>query len=90
MTAKIFNFTKAALTALKPGSTRQYYQDTKELRLGVYVTPAGSKSYFARLTIDGKTVRRTLGKFPDLSIPLARKKAIEAASVVAQGNDLLA
>lgn len=89
MTAKIFNFTKAALTALKPGSTRQYYQDTKELRLGVYVTPAGSKSYFARLTIDGKTVRRTLGKFPDLSIPLARKKAIEAASVVAQGNDPL-
>ena len=87
--SKSFIFTKASLVAIKPESTRQYYHDTKERRLGLYVTPAGHKSFFARLTIRGKTIRRKLGNFPDVSLPLARKLVVEARSLAADGGDPL-
>jgi len=90
MTTTTIHFTKAALTDLQPGKVRDFYLDSKEARLGLYVTTTGHKSFFAKLVVDRKTVRRKLGNFPDMPLPMARKKAIQAAAVVAGGSDPLA
>ena len=84
-----FNFTYQRLEALEAKSARLYYQDTREPRLGLYITPAGVKSFFARLNINGKTVRRRVGRFPDMSVALAREKATQATAMVAAGIDPL-
>lgn len=78
--AEKLKFTKGAVAALVPQSKRTYYQDTKEPLLGLYVTPTGSKSFFARLYIDGGIKRRPIGQFPSLSVPRARELAADAAS----------
>jgi len=83
--AEKLNFTKARLEAIQPASKRTYYLDTRDPKLGLYVTPTGIKTFFARLRIDGKTVRYPVGRFPDLSIPSARDKARKAATGAAEG-----
>jgi len=88
--AETLNFTKARLTALPASSKRSYYLDSREPRLGLYVTPAGTKTYFARLRVSGKTTRYPIGRFPDMSIPLARQKAAEAAADTSRGLNLVA
>lgn len=88
--AERFNFTKAAIERLPMPAARTYYRDTRETRLGLYVTEAGTKSFFAAVTIDGKTRRIPVGKFPATSIPLARMKAAETATQVAKGTDPVA
>ena len=87
--ANTFTFNKAEIEALKPSKTRQYYQDEKVSRLGLCVTPKGNKSFFTRLTINGKSYRRAIGTFPDFTVSLARKQAILATAIVAEGNDPL-
>ena len=74
-----FRFTKAAIEKLPIPSTRTYHRDLAEPILGLSVTPNGSKSYFAAIKIRGKARRVGLGKYPTVSVPLARMKAREAA-----------
>ena len=87
--AKVFNFNKAEIEALKPAKNRQYYQDEKISRLGLCVTPTGTKSFFTRLTINGKSYRRAIGTFPIFTVSLARKQALQAMAIVAEGKDPL-
>ena len=75
MAAAKFQFTKKALENMVPTASRQYVRDAQESSLGAYLTPNGVTSFFAVLNVEGKTVRRPLGRFPALSIPLARKRA---------------
>ena len=90
MATNNFNFTKARLEALPiPETGRVYCRDTKEPRLGLTITIAGSKSFHCICTVEGRSRRISLGKFPDLSIPLARQKAGEMAAEVAGGLDKL-
>jgi len=85
--AERMHFTKAAVERLPTPERRSYYRDTKEPRLGLYVTEKGHKSFFAMVTIGGKSRRIPVGRFPDTSVPLARVKAAETASEVAKGVD---
>jgi integrase len=85
--AERIHFTKATVERLPTPERRRYYRDTKEPRLGLYVTEKGHKSFFAMVTIGGKSRRIPVGRFPDTSVPLARLKAAETASEVAKGVD---
>ena len=85
--AERLHFTKAALERLPTPTVRTYFRDTTEPSLGVYVTPAGTKCYHAVVTVAGKTTRLALGKFPAVSVPLAREKARAAAVEVAKGGN---
>ena len=79
------NFTKATLEKLPspaPG-TRSYYYDTKIRGLGIAITSAGSKSFIVYRWVDGKPERVTLGRYPDISIEQARRKASEINAVFA-------
>ena len=77
-------FTKAWIQSLKPADKRQYFYDTGESALGLYVTPAGTKTFFAKLYIDGGIKRRPVGKFGAITLPRARRLASEAKSELAR------
>lgn len=83
------NFTKAALETLPTPATgkRAYYYDTKMRGLGIGITSSGTKSFVVYRWVEGKPERVTLGRFPDLSIEQARRKASEVNAVIAKGEN---
>jgi integrase len=58
-------FSRAALAAIKPNGKRQYFKDTRESKLLLDVTPAGTKIFQVYMKHDGRPVRVTLGRFND-------------------------
>jgi len=81
------NFTKSFLSSLSPAKQgkRDYYRDAKVNGLEIMVTDKGSQSFKVTKKKDGRIIRVTLGKYPDLSIENARKKAHEVNAQIAQG-----
>jgi integrase len=86
---KKINFTKAALDALQHPSTakRTYYYDIKTRGLGISITSTGAKSFIVYRWVNGKPERITLGRYPDLSIEQARRKAAEVNATIAKGEN---
>ena len=86
---KKINFTKATLNALTPPLTvkRIYYYDTKMRGLGISITSTGVMSFVVYRWINGKPERITLGRYPDLSIEQARRKAAEINATIAKGEN---
>ncbi len=84
-----FNFTKASLDSLPTPATgkRAYYYDTKLRGLGLSITDRGSKSFIVYRWVSGKPERITLGRYPDLTIEQARRKATEVNATIAQGEN---
>ncbi len=84
-----FNFTKATLQNLPiPTSNKRiYYYDTKIRGLALRVTSSNIKSFVVYRWVNGKPERITLGRFPDLTIEQARKKASEVNAVIATGRN---
>ncbi len=84
-----FNFTKATLEALPkpPIGKRAYYYDTKMRGLGVSITSNGTCSFIVYRWVNGKPERITLGRFPDLSIEQARRKAESVNATIAEGGN---
>lgn len=82
-----YNFTKIFIESLKipKAGQRSYYKDTKVNGLEIMVTSSGHKSFKVSKKKEGKFIRITLGKYPDLSIENARKKALEVNNQIAQG-----
>jgi integrase len=54
---------------------------------GLRVTWGGTKSFFWEGRINGRPRRITIGAFPDLSVLLARQKAIEIKASIARGGN---
>lgn len=92
MSTKKLNFTKAAIEAEPlPDSGRTTLQDAggRESVPGLIlrVTSAGARSFQVYKKINGKPVRVTLGKYPDLTIEQARRQAqITIAKLVTGTN----
>lgn len=85
MTKRI-NFTKAALESLAaPKEGRIYLYDVRVNGLLIQVTAAGAKSFQVYRKIGIKPVRVTLGKFPDLTIDQARRKALATLAELTEG-----
>ena len=85
MSQNKFNFTKAFLQVLPlpPTNKRSYYYDTKVRGLGIRVLASGIKTFIVYRWANGKPDRVTLGRYPDLTIEQARKKAAEINAVIA-------
>ncbi|EKN3585013.1 integrase family protein [Yersinia enterocolitica] len=80
-----FKFTKASIAALPPDPAggRLEYRDTAVNGLILRVGASGVKSFCISRKRNGKFIRATLGRFPDLSIENARAKALELLGEVA-------
>ncbi|MDE1487750.1 integrase family protein [Xenorhabdus bovienii] len=79
-----FKFTKAKLESLPPAERGQIeYGDTVVNGLRIRIGTSGVKSFCISRKRNGKFIRATLGRFPDLSIDNARAKALEVLGEVA-------
>lgn len=82
------NFTKRAIEQIQPPeSGRDTYRDDKIPALELRVTQAGAKTFAVRRRVNGKPRRYTIGRFPDVTVEQARKKAAEMLGEIATGVD---
>jgi hypothetical protein len=86
--SKQINFTKATLDGLQvsaPGM-RLVVHDAKSKGLQIRVSSTGVKTFSVRRRIKGGEVERiTLGRYPEMSIEQARRRAAEINAVVEGG-----
>lgn len=66
------SFTDKFVEDIKPTKTIQTYVDTKFPRLKVISRPSGKKSYYCRLKVNGKDIKRKVGEVGDISVSMAR------------------
>ncbi|MDD2749604.1 site-specific integrase [Acidithiobacillus sp.] len=80
------HFTKSNLLALEsvPGKRRRVY-DEKQKGLAVYVTPAGSNTFYCIKKVDGKTEEIRIGDAATVTLEIARAKAADIVNDIARG-----
>ncbi|PML28904.1 integrase [Vibrio breoganii] len=83
--------TQQGIKAIKPASSTRYYWDDSRTkgtgRLGVKVYKSGSKVFCFRYYAEGKPRFITVGRFPDVSLSLARDKARGFSGLLGDGVD---
>ena len=83
-----FMFTKKDIDALKSPPTRinnvgkevsrsVYYYDQKVHSLAIAVASSGRKVFIFVKKIDGRTIKKTLQRYPDMTIDQARRRVSE-------------
>ncbi|MGJ8624238.1 MAG: tyrosine-type recombinase/integrase [Yoonia sp.] len=86
MASHHLNFTKAALLKAPPAAKgRDYYYDEREKGLVMAVTGTGTKTFYLYKRIEGRPERLMLGRFPDMTVEQARKRAVTAKGEIATG-----
>ncbi len=82
------NFTIANIDKLfLPEKGTQTYYDTKERGLSLIVSYGGSKTFYLYKKVDGRPERIKIGRFPDVKIEQARKKATEFKTQINRGKN---
>lgn len=80
-------FSKTRLVGLPvPDTGRVYHYDTEVPGLCICVTSAGTMTFYSYRWA-GRPVRVRLGRFPALTVEVARKRAAEINAAVARGED---
>ena len=84
---KRHNFTQAYLDKLPNAEKSKRYMvyDTEVPKLAIRVTDTGCKSFLVLKLFNYRTLRITLGKYPEMTIFNARKKAMEELNKIAEG-----
>jgi integrase len=81
---KLVALTDAKLKVLKPKHARYTVGDSRGLAIEVF--PTGGMGWRFRYQLNGRTEKVTLGKYPDVSLKLARQKRDAFATAVAKGE----
>lgn len=81
------NLTKAVIEALGPKEAMYRLPDTEVRGLNIQVTPAGVMSWVLRFRVHGHQKAHTLGRWPELTVALARKKARSLMGDIGDGED---
>lgn len=85
--AKTLNFTKTELAKLPvPETGYVMYHDTMVEGLVLLVYATGGNRFYVYKKLKGKPTRIKLGKFPDMTVEVARKKAQEVLGSIARGD----
>lgn len=71
-------------------TAQKRYYDDKMKGFGVRVTSGGTKAFFVEKLIKRKLCRITLGRYPELSVEMARNEAQKILGQIATGIDPLA
>lgn len=80
-------FTDQYLKNLKPPKSRCDLYDAVQRGLGLRAAPSGTKTWFVmRRDPNGKMRRRTIGKYPEISLADARKQAVNHLMEIANGT----
>lgn len=82
------NFTKAKIQALTSGSKKRvWFYDTAEKGLMVQVTETGAKSFYLYKKVNRVPEKMFIGVFPDTTVEMARKSAIDLKGQVVRGEN---
>lgn len=81
------NLTDNLIRNAKPRDVRFDLFDAKVRGLGLRVSPAGTKSWFAMKRIRGQMTRKTIGRYPDLSLADARIIGAKSLASMAAGEE---
>ncbi len=81
--------TKTKVERLRPKASTYPVPDAGVRGLALQVTPAGGKSWVLRFRLAGRQKTLTLGRWPDLTVELARKAAQKAMGKVREGENPL-
>ncbi len=81
-------FTKNALEKLPaPTEGRTYFYDTKTPALALCVTANDVRTFYVYKRVNGTPKRIKLGRFPEITLEQARKKAAKLTGEIAEGRD---
>ena len=82
------NFTKASLSTLEPilGKRRRVY-DEKQKGLAVYISPAGTKTFYCIRKVDGRVEEIRIGDAATVTIETARTTAAGIINQIAAGTN---
>jgi integrase len=78
-------FNKTNIEKLAAKEKLELYWDDTIIGFGVRVLPSGAKTFFYQGRAKGKLIKITIGRFGNLTVEAARKKAKEHASTIALG-----
>ena len=88
-----FNFTDTRFQKLAHdgGGKRLYFYDTVQPSLAICITPTGNKSFQLQAWDKhrGKSIVKTIGRYPKMSITSARKEAHDLLSDIHDGEDVI-
>ena len=88
MATRTCHFTKAKIAAIQPPEVgRDLYRDDKEQYLYIFVTKAGSKSFYYVRKWEGRTAQIRLDTFPNMAVAQARKRCEELSGDYAVGKN---
>jgi integrase len=81
------DLTVKAIESLKPGEIRREVPDGHTRGLFFVLQPSGAASWALRYRFAGKSKKLTLGPYPAIDLPAARRLASEAIQAIARGED---
>lgn len=81
------HFTARAVDSIKAASVQKEYFDESLVGFSLRVSPLRVRTWNYLYRHQGRLRRLKLGRYPDLSLVDARRKAIEARGLVAKGSD---
>jgi integrase len=70
-----------------PTSGERFYRDVAIRGFALRVNWGGTKSFILEARIKGRMRRITIGRYPDISVPSARSKALEWKKIISDGGD---
>jgi len=71
----------------EPGKKERFIRDDVVRGLGLRITASGAKSFIFEARIKGRPRRLTIGPWPDLTVALARQRAMEIRTAIARGEN---
>lgn len=80
--------TDASVRSAKPKADRYDLFDAQLRGFGVRVAPSGTKTWHVMRRVNGRMTRRTLGRYPALSLADARVNAQPSLATMARGGAL--
>jgi integrase len=83
-----YNITETAVEKAKAPKTGEVFYRDREIRgFGLRVNFGGVRSFILEGRIHGRVRRMTLGRWPELPVVKAKKKALEWKAAIAEGKD---
>lgn len=70
-----------------PTKGQRFVADAGQRGLTLVLNPGGSKTWLVRYTFGGRERKMALGRWPEVSVAQARKRAVEVLAQVAAGMD---
>ena len=78
--------TELTIKKAKPADKRYDLFDASVRGLGLRVATSGTKSWFMMRRFNGRMLRTTFGRYPEVPLALARLKAPDVLAVMADGQ----